>query len=99
LTKFLDRDEEVDIGDDLKAVMLGRNTPCPCGSGKKWKRCCGGATKPPNLYCSWMCEVDFNALHARSGKEPCPNCESALTGGRPNADLSKCVVCKGTGVV
>jgi hypothetical protein len=20
----------------------GRNDPCPCGSGKKWKRCCGG---------------------------------------------------------
>jgi uncharacterized protein len=22
----------------------GRNEPCPCGSGKKHKRCCGGAT-------------------------------------------------------
>jgi uncharacterized protein len=22
----------------------GRNEPCPCGSGKKYKRCCGGAT-------------------------------------------------------
>jgi uncharacterized protein len=22
----------------------GRNNPCPCGSGKKYKRCCGGAT-------------------------------------------------------
>jgi len=20
---------------------VGRNTPCPCGSGKKYKRCCG----------------------------------------------------------
>ena len=20
---------------------IGRNDPCPCGSGKKWKRCCG----------------------------------------------------------
>ena len=20
----------------------GRNDPCPCGSGKKYKRCCGG---------------------------------------------------------
>lgn len=19
---------------------LGRNDPCPCGSGRKWKRCC-----------------------------------------------------------
>jgi uncharacterized protein YecA (UPF0149 family) len=22
---------------------VGRNHPCPCGSGKKYKRCCGGA--------------------------------------------------------
>ena len=22
---------------------LGRNDPCPCGSGKKFKKCCGGA--------------------------------------------------------
>ncbi|MBI1831869.1 MAG: SEC-C domain-containing protein [Planctomycetes bacterium] len=21
---------------------VGRNDPCPCGSGKKFKRCCGG---------------------------------------------------------
>lgn len=20
---------------------VGRNDPCPCGSGNKWKRCCG----------------------------------------------------------
>ena len=24
-----------------KAVVVGRNEPCPCGSGKKYKRCCG----------------------------------------------------------
>jgi uncharacterized protein len=23
---------------------IGRNDPCPCGSGKKYKRCCGGQT-------------------------------------------------------
>ena len=23
---------------------IGRNDPCPCGSGKKYKRCCGSAT-------------------------------------------------------
>lgn len=22
-------------------VKIGRNDPCPCGSGKKHKRCCG----------------------------------------------------------
>jgi uncharacterized protein len=24
----------------------GRNDPCPCGSGKKFKKCCGSAAKP-----------------------------------------------------
>jgi uncharacterized protein len=23
---------------------IGRNDPCPCGSGKKFKQCCGGTT-------------------------------------------------------
>ncbi|MDT7520794.1 SEC-C metal-binding domain-containing protein [Rhodoferax sp. TBRC 17660] len=22
---------------------VGRNEPCPCGSGKKFKKCCGAA--------------------------------------------------------
>ena len=25
----------------VKSVKVGRNDPCPCGSGKKYKRCCG----------------------------------------------------------
>ncbi|UJL48206.1 SEC-C domain-containing protein [Virgibacillus sp. NKC19-16] len=24
-----------------KSVKVGRNDPCPCGSGKKYKKCCG----------------------------------------------------------
>jgi uncharacterized protein YecA (UPF0149 family) len=24
----------------VKAKVIGRNDPCPCGSGKKYKRCC-----------------------------------------------------------
>jgi len=23
------------------AAKVGRNAPCPCGSGKKYKKCCG----------------------------------------------------------
>jgi uncharacterized protein YecA (UPF0149 family) len=23
------------------APKVGRNDPCPCGSGKKYKKCCG----------------------------------------------------------
>jgi preprotein translocase subunit SecA len=25
----------------VAAHKVGRNDPCPCGSGKKYKRCCG----------------------------------------------------------
>jgi len=25
----------------VKVVKIGRNEPCPCGSGKKYKKCCG----------------------------------------------------------
>ncbi|MDY6954197.1 MAG: SEC-C metal-binding domain-containing protein [Thermodesulfobacteriota bacterium] len=24
-----------------KEKKIGRNAPCPCGSGKKYKKCCG----------------------------------------------------------
>ena len=27
-----------------KEVKVGRNDPCPCGSGKKYKKCCGRGT-------------------------------------------------------
>jgi hypothetical protein len=33
-----DRDE---TSGATSAPKIGRNEPCPCGSGKKWKRCCG----------------------------------------------------------
>ena len=28
-------------GKPKKVVKVGRNDPCPCGSGKKYKNCCG----------------------------------------------------------
>jgi prolyl 4-hydroxylase len=28
-----------------KMAEIGRNSPCPCGSGKKFKRCCGSLTQ------------------------------------------------------
>lgn len=27
----------------VKEARPGRNDPCPCGSGRKYKKCCGGA--------------------------------------------------------
>jgi SEC-C motif domain protein len=28
-------------GEPRRVVKVGRNDPCPCGSGKKYKKCCG----------------------------------------------------------
>jgi preprotein translocase subunit SecA len=28
----------------LRGAKVGRNEPCPCGSGKKYKKCCGAAS-------------------------------------------------------
>lgn len=28
-------------GTIVKGKKIGRNDPCPCGSGKKYKKCCG----------------------------------------------------------
>ncbi|RUM87312.1 MAG: hypothetical protein DSZ24_06470, partial [Thermodesulfatator sp.] len=25
----------------IRRQKIGRNDPCPCGSGKKYKKCCG----------------------------------------------------------
>ena len=28
----------------VNETAVGRNDPCPCGSGKKYKKCCGQAS-------------------------------------------------------
>jgi uncharacterized protein len=28
-------------GEPVRSEKIGRNAPCPCGSGKKYKKCCG----------------------------------------------------------
>ena len=34
-------DKAASGGAQVKRVKIGRNDPCPCGSGKKYKNCCG----------------------------------------------------------
>ena len=38
-------DEEWDEDDEVKWATVGRNDPCPCGSGKKYKYCHGRKAK------------------------------------------------------
>jgi uncharacterized protein YecA (UPF0149 family) len=46
--EVLSEDERLKISKDYKRSKIyhapkkiGRNDPCPCGSGKKYKNCCG----------------------------------------------------------
>lgn len=36
-------------GYDLPPMETGRNDPCPCGSGKKYKKCCLGRDEPHGI--------------------------------------------------
>jgi uncharacterized protein len=47
--EYFQKERESDLGIHVSASgrsipKIGRNDPCPCGSGKKYKKCCGGAT-------------------------------------------------------
>ena len=36
-------DARAEVKQVIRGQKIGRNEPCPCGSGKKYKRCCGRA--------------------------------------------------------
>ena len=39
--KYFWQDEEMQIMPVVKAEKVYPNDPCPCGRGKKYKKCCG----------------------------------------------------------
>ncbi len=48
------------------AKTIGRNEPCPCGSGKKYKRCCGSGTayaSPEEIFESMHDHFGQSGLH------------------------------------
>jgi preprotein translocase subunit SecA len=36
-----DRESKTQAAPKVEGKTIGRNDPCPCGSGKKYKKCCG----------------------------------------------------------
>ena len=40
-TEEMERASRAAYSGSRVAVKVGRNDPCPCGSGRKYKRCCG----------------------------------------------------------
>ncbi len=42
----------------MKTVKTGRNDPCPCGSGKKYKQCCEGkAAERTTFLTKWSAVI------------------------------------------
>ena len=41
--EFLDQHEAEKVSAQAAVPKISRNEPCPCGSGKKYKFCCGRA--------------------------------------------------------
>ena len=45
----LERDKSKTSQTKSKKYKVGRNDPCSCGSGKKYKKCCGRGTVPSHV--------------------------------------------------
>ncbi len=42
----------------MKTAKIGRNDPCPCGTGKKYKRCCEGkAAEKTTFLTKWIAVI------------------------------------------
>ncbi|MBI3600630.1 MAG: SEC-C domain-containing protein [Nitrospinae bacterium] len=41
IRKVKEMAEFVESAHQARSSKVGRNAPCPCGSGKKFKKCCG----------------------------------------------------------
>ncbi len=47
----------------VKGKKIGRNDPCPCGSGKKYKKCCGKQSIPLGKIGNFELELELLSLH------------------------------------
>jgi len=79
------RKERVLSGYTVKRAVekRGRNGACPCGSGKKYKRCCVAKDNERLLESSPVAGLTLNELHSA----PEPHLTEALIEGMSNCDL------------
>jgi hypothetical protein len=61
-------------------TQLGRNEPCPCGSGKKYKRCCGKDAAP-----KLGTPMDMSKRMAQAGMSPPAGAAEGGAGANPLA--------------
>jgi len=54
-------DDKITVLPYSERKRIGRNDPCPCGSGKKYKKCCGLLESVQNSYLSFdECELFYD---------------------------------------
>jgi yecA family protein len=75
----------------IRSAKVGRNDPCPCGSGKKYKKCCGGSVDDQPISStggtakkSNVIKVDF-PRHGKKKAVPAPvfQLKVVLQGAKP----------------
>ena len=45
-----DLEKALNPPEPFRAEHIGRNDPCPCGSGRKYKRCCGARAETSEAF-------------------------------------------------
>ena len=75
----------------IRSVKVGRNDPCPCNSGKKYKKCCGSNVDSQTFSPEDMTEKKSNVIkvdfpkHGKKQAVPAPvfQLKVALQGAKP----------------
>ncbi|MFH1283193.1 MAG: SEC-C metal-binding domain-containing protein [bacterium] len=60
-------------------MKIGRNDICPCGSGKKYKKCCLAKTKPSINYAEELNKIAEESFGDMIVKEKCDKCGEIMT--------------------
>jgi hypothetical protein len=66
-------------------MNIGRNDPCPCGSGKKYKKCCEGKKPEPKKFTAQVISSGMDQTTNKISKlfqrpPPPPSSESGDSG-------------------
>lgn len=59
---------------------IGRNDPCPCGSGKKYKSCCINKPKPPPFKAKLLSQPKSIDLMSRTFGEQIQSADQFVEG-------------------
>lgn len=69
-------------------MLPGRNEPCPCGSGKKYKKCCGSISTGGGRSPAENLQTAAEALSVGKFREAIRCCEALLLRDANNADAN-----------